>query len=133
MNIKQHIEAGHYPKGDDGFWRVPTDDGKTATVCAIHPRNLRPLLGWDYAGVYRWWSATGKRDFSGPDLLPPPPRKVPLAAGAIVDATGRIIHFQMSREEAERVAAAWNKNSPHFNRPLRGVELTGSYEEEWIK
>jgi hypothetical protein len=82
MNIKEHIEAGHYKElGEHNAERVPTSDGRKATICDVRDDGL--ICGW--LDGWKWactWNADGNMLSNGlsphspmPHLLPPPPRK----------------------------------------------------------
>ncbi len=73
MNIKEHIDAGHYPKDDKGRSLVPMRRGGTFVVAATDKPGQRPIVGWhvsDGAGITDVLHAD---DIS---LLPPAPRKI---------------------------------------------------------
>ncbi len=46
MNIKEHIDAGHYPKDEKGRALVPVSDGRTAIVLATDAPISAPIVGW---------------------------------------------------------------------------------------
>src|SRR4051812_39123834 len=91
MNIKEHIEAGHYPLKREGYTVVPLRNGKDALIIATDYRNP-DFPEWPILGIVPHrresqpfaWTATGGyhgevNPLSGRsalDLLPPPPRKV---------------------------------------------------------
>ena len=37
MNIRNHIEAGHYPKDDHGMEMVQTSCGSQVKIADVHP------------------------------------------------------------------------------------------------
>lgn len=121
MNIKQHIEAGHYPKDEKGRPLVPHINGGTATILATD------FLG---NGIVGWITHNGSVDClthwtrdADRFLLPPPPRKRTVTSWAHVDlCTGRIMRTATLLVDT----GSW----------IRGdgcavVELVGSYEEPW--
>lgn len=116
MNIKEHIEAGHYPKDEKGRALVPMKNGRVVTIYATEFAG-GPIAGADGDDLEHWRENghyhTEGGGYSGLDLLPPPPRKVEVKAWVLLDQHGEINHFQ---------------TLPGLP-PL--IELTGSYEEEW--
>ncbi len=131
MNIKQHIEAGHYPKDEKGRALVSMRNGNLATICATDgPEDSRwnvyttiigfhwcGPLGWDDDGVH--CNGTSSPNV---DLLPPAPRKVEVKVLAIVIAgTGTVVSIRNKDDPPVGVATGIE----------RLVELTGSYEEPW--
>jgi hypothetical protein len=77
VNIKQHIEAGHYPKTDEGMEIVQTSEGLTVHVADVHPDGR--IAGWLSKGdpsAYTWNRDGGAFQEHGGDLLPPAPRKL---------------------------------------------------------
>ena len=75
MNIKDHIEAGHYPKDDKGRALAPHKHNGTVTVLATDYLGNQ-IVGW----LTRCGSASAPTIWKddGSYLLPPPPRKVPV-------------------------------------------------------
>lgn len=125
MNVKQHIEAGHYPKDDKGRALVPMRDGRIATIAAIDfPNDVFPILGWPESSGERCWQAGGRSSLCGEgiyDLLPPAPRKVTMKRWLVVAPKGEYGPFR-DRFQARCVASSNN---------ALVVELTGEYEEPW--
>ena len=127
MNIKEHIEAGHYPLDDRGRALVPTRGGRVATIYATdHGAEGWPIIGrCDFGGLT--WNEDGCLQSSaahGCDLLPPPPRKVEVTKFILHRfAKGAGYHMYDTREDAERAMRGILNG--------RVVELTGSYEEPW--
>jgi hypothetical protein len=132
MNIRDHIEAGHYPKDEKGRALVPTQDGKTVVIYATDVpfdtgdgciAGFRPTHG-----LHRWHSdGNAASRSSGWTLLPPPPRKVEVKVVArIVD--GEIVSTIWDvplRIHAQQIAKQWRDAGDTV------AELTGSYEEPW--
>lgn len=81
MNIKEHIEAGHYPTDDKGRALVPMGVSCVATIyCTDHPGGYKKsplcILGRDPEGQLRAWNAEGINEATDIDTLcPPRPRK----------------------------------------------------------
>lgn len=129
MNIKEHIEAGHYPTDDKGRALVPMQNGDTATIYATDtPINVngidQPIAGFDGDGVETWQEDgrfTSERT-SSLDLLPPPPRKVKVTAYAVVQP-GMTGGLHWSPYSARNEAVKTHGDLV--------VELTGEYEEPW--
>jgi hypothetical protein len=83
MNIKQHIEAGHYPKDEKGRAIVPTTDpNEEAVIAATDAPGQWVLMGWvrQKAGPdmsqASWWPTGAKGSHASIPLLPPAPRKL---------------------------------------------------------
>lgn len=130
MNIKEHIEAGHYPKDDQGRALVPTRRGEIVTVYATDHPGGYPIAGRINTLCMHPTTCSETGDNKGwgvqpHDLLPPSPRKVKVKACAIMYGDGRIGHFQIGREDADKFAAGWKHHSAFV------VDLTGEYEEPW--
>ncbi len=120
MNIKEHIEAGHYPTDSKGRALVPMANGESTFVCCATDRpGSNCLFGWSRAsGAYLGFAA------DSPSLLPPAPRKVEVKRWLVVGPSYEHGPY-VERLDADRVART--------NRANHVVELTGSYEEPWIK
>lgn len=103
MNIKEHIEAGHYPTDDKGRALVPTRAGSLVTILAT---DLDKIIGWSWELGAEDWSDEGLyigiRE-SQHDLVPPGPHKVKVTAYAITDLNGRILRL---RDDAPAGVAA---------------------------
>lgn len=135
-SIKEHIEAGHYPKDEKGRALVPQRAPSGEWVALIYATDLPgkwPILGrsfkrsvsdntapmqWDANGV---GSGSMHEDWH---LLPPPPRKVKVTAWASAVRGGTLNTLQFHKCFAERDAEAAGEG-------YRVVELTGEYEEPW--
>jgi hypothetical protein len=93
LTIKDHIEAGHYPKDSKGRSLVPRAGNSTLiTVTATDGPAEYPIQGFG-AHFGSSWSAHGRAhptQFPGNDLFPPPPRKATIRVFAAV-RDGRII------------------------------------------
>jgi hypothetical protein len=123
MNIREHIEAGHYQTDDKGRALVPMRCGQVATIYATDHPSEEPIIGrlpsQDCDPM--WWAADGSPSCdSHPDwaLLPPPPRRVPLVGWAIVLLDGT---YSVRDTPPAGVATGIEKL----------VKLTGEYEEPW--
>lgn len=128
MNIKEHIEAGHYERDEKGRALVPMRNGRTATIYATdyatHQDDEFPLLA-GYGREPDRWRADGCYYGGHPsdrDLLPPPPRKVPLRAWMVVYPGGSWSCYD--NECQANVAATANPS-------YRVVPVAGEYEEPW--
>ncbi|TAJ89693.1 hypothetical protein [Reyranella sp.] len=142
MNIRDHIEAGHYPTDEKGRALVPTSRPNAHAVIAATDCPVGDwLLGWEvttsapvegvsdggkpYCWRISWWRSDGEVTRSDIDrvgrLLPPPPRKVKVTAYGLVGRKG-LITATVLRSSVESVAGA---RSTHI------VELTGEYDEPW--
>jgi hypothetical protein len=118
MNIKEHIEAGHYPNDALGRPQVLGDDGCTWSIICTNKPYGNPVVGFR--------NSDGQIASFGLDqgplsirLLPPPPRKVKVKAR---------LHIR----------DGWEYKISHLSRVDGGkfkegqeVELTGEYEESW--
>ena len=123
MNIKEHIDRGHYPKDAKGRALVPTRGGKIATIYATDLNyEDQPIVGVREHEDVATWCADGRyrtKD-SELDLLPPPPRKVKETGFLLLRAGGGYA-FWRSQAEME-----------HCRRPGDTcVVMTGEYEEPW--
>lgn len=132
MNIREHIEANHYPRDDKGRALVPMRGGQIATILATDRPDFdggrEPIVGWiqPNASVHTWWHA-GERSRQHPsalDLLPPPPRKVKVTRYMLMRPNGDEYGFYLTKQAAERAIG-------DIGATLHVVELTGEYEEPW--
>jgi hypothetical protein len=127
MNIREHIEARHYPTDDKGRALVPMKNGNTATICATDgPQEGGryhvdiPLVGFHWCGALAW-NADGVSALPFDqhlNLLPPPPRKVKVTVWVLFNSKGEPCNVF---------------EKPHV--PVHGmrmVEMTGEYEELWL-
>jgi hypothetical protein len=130
MNIKQHIEAGHYPKDEKGRAIVPTTDpNEEAVIAATDAPGQWVLMGWvrQKAGPdmsqASWWPTGAKGSHASIPLLPPAPRKVTVR-----------FWIEIERDTGFK-SSVWRSDEPSGGvRPRPGcviVELTGSYDEPW--
>ena len=135
MNIREHIEAGHYPTDDKGRALVPTRDAGTATIYETQVPGSHSILatvpGPDGHAESVLCNSAGQcvGDMGSSrayDLLPPPPRKVKVTAWAVLGRTHVIDHFH---EEAKARAYAATFKEQHGAATV--IELTGEYEEPW--
>jgi hypothetical protein len=129
MNIKEHIEAGHYPTDEKGRALVPVGCEKVATICATDAPGNKPILGFIASDnglstvTSCTWDEHGNNCPSQPracwvDLLPPPPRKVPVRARIECTPEGFAIkHLAKIGGGGFRYGEV--------------IELTGETEEPW--
>jgi hypothetical protein len=139
VNIKEHIEAGHYPKDDKGRALVPADLGGFAVIAATDAPGIAPMIGWwnDDHGTetqMAWredgaWMRAWTADMTKckPHLLPPPARKVKVTAYAVV-VDGR--HCPWAIYDTQAQAEQKARGAMQSGR-WRIVELSGEYEEPW--
>ncbi len=130
MNIKEHIEAGHYPKDEKGRALVPVGCDCVATICATDAPGSKPLLGFiaSVGNTTPWcmWDEHGNNTPSQPracwvDLLPPPSRKVTEVRWAAFNRHGRWVNSASSR-----TALVDDEGSDAFL-----AEVTCTYELPW--
>lgn len=116
MNIKDHIDAGHYPTDDKGRALVPTRAGSLVTILAT---DLGKILGWSFELGAEEWSDEGlyiEIRESQHDLVPPGPHKVKVTAYAITDKDGRILRLREDAPAGVATGVEWL------------VTLTGEFE-----
>ena len=127
MNIKEHIEAGHYPKDSLKRAIVPMRAGGFAVIYATNAPGDAPLVGFIGQEENRSrpdgeWKIDGSRCGWGEpwDLIPPPPRKAKVSEWALI-REGRVWTWYQTEEKARRCA--------HDGDQI--VLMTGEYEEPW--
>lgn len=123
MNIKEHIEAGHYPTDQKGRALVPhTEGGHVVVLATDGPGDRFPIVGWridkhgEFFNLARW-------EADAACLLPPPPRKVEVKRYLVVGLSYERGPYT-ERIDAERVARSSHPSG-------RVIELTGFDEQEW--
>jgi hypothetical protein len=125
MNIKEHIEAGHYERDDTGRALVPMRNGERATIYATDCPGNEPIVGVTKDTGAETWSAAGSytadRTTTTLDLLPPPPRKVKVTAWAL---------FARKADEVS-VITLDPETAANWRTYNEVVEITGEYEEPW--
>ncbi len=132
MNIKQHIEAGHYECTSKGHALVPTRDGSTAIICATDMPGARPILGWIPTpaiarAISIEWQANGMAPLQdGLTLLPPAPRKVEVKLRGVFGKPSGAFCGAYPRSASDDYIHKY-----HGESVTRIVELTGSYEMPW--
>jgi len=131
MNIKEHIDAGHYPKDEKGRALVPMRCGRTATILATDlPFGHFRIIGHIGDSVTQWMPCghqySDERERPA-DLLPPPPRKVKSMATLCIPMRDgkRDIH-----RVTEVLLGDCTENGG-YNKEWKYVLLTGEYEEPW--
>jgi hypothetical protein len=137
MNIREHIEAGHYPTDDRGRALVPTRCGNTFVAAATDRPHEHPIVGWSLVGgegMSFTEHGTTRNHSESVWLLPPPPRKVKVTTWGLfwpegTEYSGVCYGVRKTRIEAERRSLMpTGGNSVE----LKVVELTGEYEEPWL-
>lgn len=132
MNIREHVEAGHYPTDAKGRALVPTRGGGTAVIALTDgPQDLFPIFGWSLeTGIQRCWQAGGRNNLcaatSPLDLLPPPLRMVKITRYAVMAlpiSDNRCVQTFRNRAAADKEASYVDGRVV--------VEMTGEYEEPW--
>lgn len=130
MNIKEHIEAGHYPTDDKGRAIVPTDGGGPITIYATDHGSAYPICGRHPACEHaETWTACGQNFDGNGDLLPPPPRKVKVTRWLLKETTPCVGETSLfpSRDAAEAHLRSAMVNPEWWHL----IEMTGEYEESW--
>lgn len=127
MNIKEHIDAGHYPVQG----QVTLHNGSTAMIYTTdHPDSNFPIIGavprlnneW---GIKSWRvDGTAKLGGSGYNILPPANRRVPVRAFVVVGPDMQVRELVATEEEAVRHASdgGWGPGCV-------AAELTGEIEQ----
>lgn len=125
MNIKEHIEAGHYPTDDKGFPLVKSDAGDAHIVSTSGPRPEYVILGFRSGSGCCGWDENGRPHMGileGAALKAPPPRKV------------KVTRFiQINPANGGHTRAELHPSELPFNHADGWVcvELTGEYEQPW--
>lgn len=139
MNIKEHIEAGHYSWDETaGAWNVVLRNNTTAKVFSTSLGGNAPLIGvvsvavrgwtpilWDVHGCPEGNSSHWSMDF---EIQMPPPRKIIVKRWGWVGqlpskaTTCLYDNESMAREHASRFV---NRDNWKF------IAWTGEYLEEW--
>ncbi len=131
MNIKEHIDAGHYPvKDEKGRQVVPMKDGRKATICATDGPDGEEIVGWrsghegENPAVCSWqengcWEVKS----CALDLLPPPPRKVKVTRWCVRRISDGYHIGTFGTEAAAKECCPADR--------FRVFPLTGEYEEPW--
>ena len=124
MNIKQHLESGHYPKAFGGVTTVATRSGSIAYIYTTKHHPDWPIVGGIEGESEPYaWRPNGRiagDDSDDPrDLLPPAPRKREVKAWASVSSDGVIRVLKVNKGHLMTFPGDTL------------IELTGSYEEEW--
>lgn len=131
MNIKDHIEAGHYPKDDRGRALVPMRCGEIATIYATDYAGRWPILGTIGRGAPSLWLETGVGAGGMVDdwfLTSPPPRKVKVTRWALMylPLVRNRCHSTFDTEsDAHREVGHFKDGEVVI------VPLTGEYEQPW--
>lgn len=115
MNIKEHIEAEHYPKDDKGRSIVPTNDCTArAIIVATDAPGSVPLIGWvivsaidksiDHTLAQAAWNVLGQPDErSSRFLLPPEPKKVTVTVWVRIDHNGKALDCTIDPKTADNM------------------------------
>ena len=87
MNIKEHIEAGHYPTDAKGRALVPMGADRVAVIyCTDHPADYGKsqfcIIGRDPVGRLRVWNAEGANEGDALDARHPHHRDARAVPGA---------------------------------------------------
>lgn len=130
MNIKEHIEAGHYEKDENGRAVLLMRNGKTAYIYTT--KHGGKIAGATRNDLYEnglmlcSWSNDG-RDCSGNgheyDLMPPKPIKVRVSRWGGMWGENFKYVASVTYDTREEAVAAFGRQ--------RVIELTGEYEEPW--
>lgn len=132
MNIKEHIDQGHYPTDDKGRPLVPTDSGGVAVIGDTNAMDGNCMLGWmrghshDINNCIGWWQDDGTPYTPVRRLLPPPPRKRKIVRYGIIDRGGRFMSCLTYDTQQEAEAVARNNTTMDCT-----IELSGEHEVPW--
>lgn len=125
VNIKDHIDAGHYAPGKN---LVRMRNGEVALIYTTDHGGDWPIAGSIADGSFLngrglfCWRDDGQITTTGPhahDLMPPPSRKQQIIAWAIVDREGSILSLRSSPPAGVATGIE------------QCVELTGEREVPW--
>lgn len=114
MNIKEHIEAGHYPTEAKGRALVPMGADRVAVIyCTDHPgghaKSRFCIIGRDPVGQLRAWDAEGVNEGIGIDALSPPrPRKERVKRYGVFLKDGTCWSTYADPDTANRIASDRN-------------------------
>jgi len=128
MNIKEHIEAGHYPTDDKGRALVPMGADRVAVIyCTDHPADYGKsqfcIIGRDPVGRLRVWNAEGANEGDALDaLLLPRARLEPVERYAVFLKDGTCWSTYADPDTANRIAS---------DRDGSIVTLRGEREVPW--
>lgn len=135
MNIKQHIEAGHYPKDEKGRALVPMQHRGTATIYATDRGGRYCIVGvitgdicappvtWSEEGSHKSWAVDAR------DLMPPPPRKVKHMATLCIPWDR--ISDKRDGKRKPSIELGDITSCGEDNKEWKYVLLTGETEEPW--
>lgn len=136
MNIKEHIDAGHYPVDDKGYSLVPMRNGDVARIYTTEHGGERSIAGavpdFDCINGHRLlaWQDDGRissLDSARHDLLLPPvarAREV-TAWDVYIPGKTRVACFS-EREDAEQFVKTFNATSDGDKAVV--VELKGTVD-----
>lgn len=127
MNIKQHIEAGHYPTDEKGRALVPVKSefnpangaAWTATICATDGPH-GSIIGFGPSSV-REWGDDGTPFHTEGRLLPPPSRNRPIKRYLIQRPDGSLSGYVL-KTFADTLSFTKERGG------WRAIELTGEYD-----
>lgn len=126
MTIKEHIDAGHYPKDAKGRPLVPMRDGRMATILATDLGQDRIWGAWDN-GIINWradgenwgpYDNSREARLIATDLMPPVPRKVEVKMFALMRRlrSGAVMFVAIAEKPEEK-----NPENEFW------IEMLGSY------
>lgn len=134
MNIKEHIEAGHYERDEKGRALVPMKCGKVAIIYASDYVGRWPIVGTIGWGRPSLWLETGEGEGNMSTdwfLLPPPPRKVKVRKWIVFNERDQMT-YPMGGQIAPAGCFDKSEHAEAFAARRAGykvVELHGEYEE----